>query len=174
MKLKHYDHDGRVRFVTFCTHKRSPVLTNSIFRKIVLETIDKVWTEYYLTLLAYVIMPEHLHLVVVPPIESKLGLIVGELKRISAKNIHAHLISNNSPLLDKLSAMRNGIQKFALWQRRCYDHNIVTGESIWEKVNYCHNNPVIRGLVKSPDDWEWSSYRWYSGRRDSGIEIDIE
>ncbi|MGH8014614.1 MAG: hypothetical protein ACREBV_00290 [Candidatus Zixiibacteriota bacterium] len=41
-----------------------------------------------------------------------------------------------------------------------------------EKINYCHNNPVRRGLAFEPSDWRWSSYNWYIGERDVPIEID--
>jgi len=119
-------------------------------------------------------MPEHVHIVVVPPVEIKLGPVIGEIKRISAKKIHDILMTNKSPLLNKLRVIRHGVERFALWQTRCYDHNCRSWDSIWERVNYCHNNPVKRGLAKSPGDWEWSSYGWYMGKRDGCIKIDVE
>ena len=45
-------------------------------------------------------------------------------------------------------------------------------EIVLEKINYCHNNPVKRGLAREPGDWRWSSYHWYIGKRDVPIEID--
>jgi putative transposase len=60
----------------------------------------------------------------------------------------------------------------AVWQRRCYDHNCRTPEIVVEKLKYCHDNPVKRGLVNHPEDWPWSSYNWYQGRRDGIFEID--
>jgi putative transposase len=173
MKLKHYDHDGRARFVTFCTHKRIPVLTNTPFRKIIVECLEEVRKNYNLRLLGYVIMPEHVHLVVVPPKELKFGPVIGELKHISAKRIHELLSGNTGDLIHRLTAMRNGRQRFALWQRRCFDHNCRSDESVWEKVEYCHNNPVTRGLVSKPDDWKWSSCRWYEGRQDAALRMDV-
>ena len=41
-----------------------------------------------------------------------------------------------------------------------------------EKINYCHNNPVVRNLVQTPGEWRWSSYRWYNGM--DGVEIEID
>lgn len=160
--------------MTFCTHRKLPVLTNRVFRDIMIETIDEIRNLYDIVLLGYVVMPEHIHLVVVPPIETKLGPVIGELKRISAKRIHDILASSKSPLLERFHAIRRGVDRFALWQIRCYDHNCRTWESILEKVNYCHNNPVKRGLVRSPEDWEWSSYRWFSGKREGCLKIDVE
>ena len=118
------------------------------------------------------IMPEHVHIVCIPPLESKLGPIIGEIKRISAKKIREKLMENPGTLIDRLTSNRDGISKFALWERRCYDHNCRTIESVWEKVNYCHNNPVKRGLVNKPENWQWSSSSWYEGHRNSGFDID--
>lgn len=173
MQLKHYDHDGRARFVTFSTHQRIPVLTDHATNNIVVNAILYVCHAYHLRLLAYVIMPEHVHLVVVPPLAAKLGPIVGEMKFSSAMRIHELLITRQSLLLERLHAVRNGVTKFCLWQRRCYDHNCRTESSVWEKVNYCHNNPVKRGLVHNPEDWDWSSYSYYRRSNNTLIEIDV-
>jgi putative transposase len=48
-----------------------------------------------------------------------------------------------------------------VWQRRYYPFNIYTQRRRLEKLNYMHNNPVKRGLVSSPDQWPWSSFRFY-------------
>jgi putative transposase len=173
MQLKHYDHDGRARFVTFSTHRRIPILTDRTINDIVVGAIFHVCNTYHLRLLAYVIMPEHVHLVVVPPLTAKLGPIIGEMKFSSAMRIHELLIARQSLLLERLLTVRNGVSKFCLWQRRCYDHNCRTVSSVWEKVNYCHDNPVKRGLVKSAEDWGWSSYSYYRRSDNALAEIDV-
>ena len=173
MKLRHYDHDGRARFITFCTHKKIPLLTNNRFRKIFINALSDIRIRYELKLLGYVIMPDHVHLVVVPPEEIKLGLVIGELKMQSSKEIHELLKRTNSIIMRRLIAQRDGRQLFVFWQRRCYDHNCRNTESVWEKVNYCHNNPVRKGLVARPEDWIWSSYRFYAGYNDAVLKMDI-
>lgn len=173
MKLRHYDNDGRARFVTFSTHRRLPILTNSRFRQVVVDSIAEIRTSFGFRLIGYVIMPEHVHLVLIPAAEMKLGHVIGEIKRISSKQIHKFLLQGENNLLPSLTIKRNGVYRFALWQRRCYDHNCRSVESLWEKVNYCHNNPVKRGLVGEPGEWEWSSYRWYKGHRDVILGMDV-
>jgi putative transposase len=174
MKLKHYDHDGRARFITFCTHNRMRLLTNDSFRSIVVEVINEVRAQTGLKLLGYVIMPDHIHLVLVPPIDGKVGFIIGEIKRISARKIHRRLKVADSNLLTKLSVTRRGLNKFAFWQKRCFDHNCRTEEAVWTKVKYCHDNPVKWGLVKTPGEWRWSSYNCYHGEGDFVLEVDFE
>ena len=49
-----------------------------------------------------------------------------------------------------------------IWKPRAYDHNVYRDiETVIEKLNYCHDNPVRRGLVADPAAWRWSSYRFY-------------
>jgi len=161
VKLRHFDHDGRARFVTFCTHRIIPVLTDDACRQAILDSINEVKSSSGFQLLAYVIMPEHVHLVLVPGENSSLGPPVRDIKRLSAKTIHALLLDRRSTLLSKLTTARNGVHRFVLWQRRCFDRNCRSEQKMWEAVRYCHNNPVKRGLVSDPARWKWSSYAWY-------------
>jgi hypothetical protein len=48
-----------------------------------------------------------------------------------------------------------------MWQKRFYDFNVWTEEKQIEKLRYMHRNPVRRGLVDRPEQWEWSSFRFY-------------
>lgn len=173
MKLKHYDHDGSVRFVTFCTHKRLPLLTNDRYRRIVASAINKAREEHGFRLLAYVFMPEHVHLVILPPEGMRLGMVIGEIKKRSAREILRLLRQSGDPLERKLVVFRGGKKKSAFWQRRCYDHNCRDESSVWEKVNYCHQNPVSRGLVLDAAAWRWSSWRAYQGESDVPLQPDM-
>ena len=174
MKLRHYDHDGRARFVTFCTHNRLPLLTNDELISIVIEAIKDVRAQTGLKLLGYVIMPNHIHLVLIPPIDGKVGFIIGEIKRISAREIHRWLKTVNSKLLVRLNITRRGVAKFAFWQKRCFDHNCRSEEAVRTKVKYCHDNPVKWDLVKSPEEWRWSSHNCYHGSDNVPLEIDFD
>jgi len=49
-----------------------------------------------------------------------------------------------------------------IWQRRFYDFNVWTERKRIEKLRYMHRNPVKRGLVENPEDWQWSSFRFYA------------
>jgi len=173
MHVRHFDHDGRARFITFSTHNGIPILTNDRFRQAVTDAVDSVRRSHQYRVIAYVVMPEHVHLLIVPPIDMSVGPVVGEIKRASAKEIHRILEGSPSTLTSQLTVTRNGQEKRVLWKRRCYDHNCRSDESLWEKVRYCHNNSVRRGLVTRPEDWRWSSYRWYQGERDVPLSIDI-
>ena len=173
MKLKHFDIDGQARFITFCTHNQLPLLSDNKIRRIILDIILDAKKQYGFKLIAYVLMPEHVHLILIPNENSKVGHIIGEIKRLSSKKIHKYLILQKSKLIKKLTVIRNGAERFVFWRKRCYDHNCRSEESLWEKVNYCHNNPVKRGLVQSPEKWQWSSYQYYRCNEVSPLNIDI-
>lgn len=104
-------------------------------------------------------MPEHIHLVIRPPEIMKLGLVIREIKSKMAREYFSK---------ERISTSGKNV----FWQKRCYDHNCRNTESVKEKITYCHNNPVKRGLVSEPGEYRWSSYNWYIGRRDVPILLD--
>ena len=53
-----------------------------------------------------------------------------------------------------------------------FEVELLNARKIWDKIDYIHANPVRRGLVAQPTDWEWSSARWYEGERDVELEMD--
>jgi REP element-mobilizing transposase RayT len=98
--------------------------------------------------------------VVHPPDGLRVGLVIGEIKSKMARRYFAE-----TPVGFK-SAPR------VFWQRRCYDHNCRSVETVREKIDYCHKNPVRRGLVDEPGNWEWSSYNYYVGRSLTPLSMD--
>ncbi|MFC1475775.1 transposase [Candidatus Zixiibacteriota bacterium] len=142
-------------------------------RRIITNCIDLERKAHGFRLLGYVVMPEHIHLVLVPRLETQVGRLIGNIKRESSQQIHELLKKHDSFLIKKFRIKRDGLMRFALWQRRCFDHNCRTDEAVVGRVLYCHENPVKRGLVHTPDDWRWSSYRWYRGQRDVPLIMDV-
>jgi putative transposase len=61
----------------------------------------------------------------------------------------------------------------AFWQARFYDFNVYSKRKKTEKLNYMHANPVIRGLVKHPRDWRWSSWGDYQGEVAGLVAMDV-
>ncbi len=117
-------------------------------------------------------MPEHVHLVLWLPDKIKLGSVVGELKSKSARRMLPLLIDTRGRPADRLTAHRAGESRLVFWQIRCYDHNCRGPQTVKEKIEYCHKNPVSRGLAKGPEGWRWSSYNWYAGETDVPIAMD--
>ncbi|MBU8934744.1 MAG: transposase [candidate division Zixibacteria bacterium] len=161
-QLRHYDNLGTARFVTFSTYRRQPTLIDCRTVTVVLNYLDAARSKHGFRLLGYVVMPEHIHLVLHPPDGMKLGFVIREIKSRSARDVYSH--EPNAP---------KGVRR-VFWQFRCYDHNCRSPESVVEKIRYCHNNPVKRGMVASPDEWQWSSWVCYHGAKDVPLVVDVE
>jgi putative transposase len=207
--VQHYDLLGTARFVTFSCHQRFPFLDNDTVAAIVLTEIDWARKKYGLRIFGYVIMPEHVHLVILPGEGCQMGHIIGTLKWRSARRIvncfqlndHERLrIVTRNPGRSQNTLSRDATTRqvpsttslgqeanrvpghpadnrhttgvHRVWLPRCYDHNCRSKETVIEKINYCHWNPVKRGLVAGPEEWKWSSYRWYAEQSDPVLELD--
>jgi len=94
-------------------------------------------------LFGYVVMPDHLHLLLAP-LQRDLIRIVRDLK------------SKTGFQLNRARGRRG-----AIWQERYFDHILRRVQHFWEKLEYIHQNPVEAQLVRQPEDWPWSSYRHY-------------
>ena len=171
-KLRHYDNLGTARFITFCCYHRYQLLNETLAKKSFIRNLIKIREKYNIKLYGYALMPEHVHLVLYPPDDLRLGKVIGQLKALTSREMLAYMRNRQSGLLEKLRVVRGGREICTFWQRRCYDHNCRTSEIVNEKIEYCHKNPVVRGLVKSPEDWIWSSYNYYLGNDDVPIRMD--
>ena len=167
-KLQHFDHTGTARFVTFSCYHRYQVLNDNRVKFIFVKQFGDVCQKYQIEILGYVIMPEHIHLVLFPKKDIQIGKVIGELKSKSAREILKLFKVQNNTLLKKLYIK----EKFVFWQKRCYDHNCRTIDTVREKIEYCHKNPVKRGLVRKQEDWLYSSFRWYKRMDNVILEID--
>jgi putative transposase len=161
-RLRHYDSLGTARFVTVSCFQRHPLFRDGAIVTELLRHVSRLRTECGIRILGYVVMPEHVHLVLHPPDGLELGVVIGQLKGRSARAL--------MPLIG--GELYRSDARPAILHRRCYDHNCRTVETVQEKIRYCHFNPVHRGLVSTTADWPWSSFRWYEGYRDVPLAID--
>jgi putative transposase len=164
-KLRHFDRLGTARFVTFTCFQRYPYLSEDYARRILLEGLVHLRTHREIRILAWVAMPDHVHLILHPPTGLKLGPAIGRLKNWTARQIL------NAPEFGGVELHRSDGRQ-ALCQRRFYDHSCRSLETVRQKIDYCHMNPVSTGLVEQPCDWPWSSYNWYRGAAPVVLDID--
>jgi putative transposase len=140
--LIRYQLAGDFHFVTFSCYHRLPYLGTPAARDLFERSLETMRARYEFFIAGYVVMPEHVH------------LLVSEPRRVLlAKALQAL----------KLSVAVQSWQR-PFWQRRYYDFNIYTEAKRVEKLRYMHRNPVARGLVSQPEQWAWSSFRnWATG-----------
>jgi putative transposase len=131
--LKRYQQTGDFHFVTFSCYQRRPYLLLPGNRSLFEEALETMRLRYEFLVLGYVVMPEHLHLLVSEPARVPLARALMALKISTSKRL------SYSPF----------------WQARYYDFNLFTHDKQIEKLKYIHRNPVKRGLVARPEEWEW-------------------
>jgi len=115
-------------------------------------------------LVGYVVMPDHVHLLISEPEKSNPSIVVKALKhRVSTEMIE---------IRRQESSCQAGILPH-FWLPRLHDFNVYTNEKKKEKLQYMHENPVTRGLVKFPGDWIWNSFLFYASGQPGIVPIDL-
>jgi putative transposase len=116
--------------------------------------LERVRRSFGLYVFGYVIMPEHVHLLLSEPQRDTLANAIKSLKQGVSRR------------------MIGEAEHF--WQKRYYDFNVRNHSQFVEKVWYIHRNPVKRELCETPEDWEWSSFRHYATGGEGRVEIESE
>ena len=171
---KSFDTPGDSHFLTFSTFKRLPLLTKDRSCKWVVDAISLSRTRNPFDLWAWVIMPEHVHLVLYPREGTKIASILKTLKQSSSKRAINWLKLNAAEYLSTIEDIQpNGKRAYRIWQRGGgYDRNLRSVRDIHEKIAYTHQNPVSRGLVPRPLDFQWSSANSWESGVDVPLSID--
>ena len=124
---------------------------------------------------AYVIMPEHVHVLLYPwQANYEMRLILVALKRSVSDAAKRHLErTGNTQWLNRLRVQYPSRDVFRFWQPGGgFDHNLFREKNVPSVIEYIHDNPVRRGLVTNPTDWEWSSARFWDGWSNFPIRMD--
>ena len=163
-----------LHFLTFSCYQRRPLLTPAR-RDLFLEILERVRRRYRLVVLGYVVMPEHVHLLLSEPQRDTLSTAVQALKLSFVRKLESSVVPTSRNTGETWgipgSEGRPSSENRHFWQARYYDFNVWTEKKRIEKLRYIHRNPVKRGLVASPEEWPWSSYRWYLSREEGPVKI---
>ena len=152
--LTRFHHSGQSHFVTFCCYHRRRLFTTDKNRQIFESALKRVRRSFGLHAYGYVVMPEHIHLLLSEP--------------------------QQDTLADALKSLKQGVARRSIgdadhfWQKRYYDFNIRNYPQFVEKLRYIHRNPVKAGLCERPEDWEWSSFRHYATGCEGRVQIESE
>ena len=150
--LQRFQQSAQSHFVTFtCYHRRRGFDSPAVYDLFV-QVLERMRCRFSLSIFGYVVMPEHVHLLVSEPLRGLLADAMHYLKLSFAKRLGAGVF----------------------WQKRYYDRNVREEREFPEKLRYIHRNPVKRGLVLEAGDWKWSSFRHYALREKGVVEIESE
>ena len=162
--VRHYNNPNDCHELTFSCYRRQPLLNADERCQLLSHAIDAAIPRLGFSLLAFVYMPEHLHLLVWPKTPgTEIADLLFAIKRPFSFRVKKLLQANGDPLLQALTIReRPGKMSFRFWQEGGgYDRNLFSLETARVAAEYIHNNPVRRGLCQSPGDWKWSSWRHY-------------
>ncbi|HCT44862.1 MAG: hypothetical protein CMJ35_09280 [Phycisphaerae bacterium] len=160
MPVKHYDIPNQARFLTYSCFDRLPLFNTPDIRNLYLHEIAKQSVRLTFDVIAYVIMPEHIHMIVVPR-DGRVGPVLRGLKQGFARRMLRRMTDEGDPVQAKLVGPHG---KPSFWMRGGgHDRNLRSDHDIREKIGYIHQNPVRRGLVDRALDWKWSSAGDYAG-----------
>ena len=145
MNFRRYYIPGSAVFITQVVQDREPVFHDAekviLLRKI-LRNVKKL---HPFTMLGYVFLPEHFHMILQPTGESNFSDIMHSLK------------PNFTKEYKKLVGLLPS-QSMKFWQKRFWDHIIQDDRDLENHLHYIHYNPVKHGYVKDSRDWHDSSY----------------
>ncbi len=162
--LKRIEHFGTARFLTFSCYRRLKLFSNDRIKDRFIEHLTSVSDCKQMEIFAWVVMPDHVHLIVNTNESVSIANYLLALKRPFALEVLNRWRELNAKILPKLRDI-NGKHHF--WQAGGgYDRNVF-GDELVEKIRYCHKNPIERGLCDSATDWKWSSAGRYSGSLDA-------
>jgi REP element-mobilizing transposase RayT len=168
---------GSIYYVTTNIYKRLPIFSSSSFIIPLLDSLNFYRFQHSFSLLGYVIMPNHLHLLIWPDGHSSIEEIMRDFKKFTAVRLERQAeVEKRADWLAafKLAGQTTGRSKNKVWQDSYWD-TIVYGERILrQKLNYMHRNPVRAGLVQSVEEYPYSSYRNYVQGDQSLIEVDTD
>jgi REP-associated tyrosine transposase len=158
--------EGDLHFITCSCYGRLPGFADPSHRAIFVHQLAQVRARYGFALFGYVVMPEHIHLVMSEPKIGTPSMVMQVLKQTTSRRLLKVLRDAQPGSTQHRFLVRLQIPSRArrphFWQRRFYDFNVRSEKKCWQKLEYMHLNPVKRGLVKRPGDWPWSSFRFYA------------
>jgi len=159
--LKRYYGRGDLHFLTFSCYQRLPLFRTVRARNLFVQALGKIRERYEFLLVGYVVMPNHVHLLISESANATPSVILKVLKQRVSRDLRkrGRLVSTRQMQLAFPKGEGN-LPRF--WQPRFYDFNVWSKKKLREKLEYMHANPVTRKLVAHPKDWPWSSWSFYA------------
>jgi putative transposase len=151
--LVRYQNTKKFHFLTFSCYERNPFLATAEAKNTTQHILEETRRQRGLAIVAYVLMPEHIHLLTNEPTTETLATWLQIFKQRTSRQL-------------KSSSHKQ------FWQTRYYDFNVASIEKYIEKVQYIHRNPVTRDLVTKPADYRWSSFNHYATGEPDPVEIE--
>lgn len=176
-KRNNFEKHGDLFFVTSTVVGLVKLFEMKSLCDIMIENLNYYQNRADFTVIAYVIMPDHFHLIIKTNKGLSVSQCIGNFKRITSRKITSELEKKGNRML--LSSLRKNAllepsSDSRVWEYR-FDSFVLTNEdTLRQKIEYIHNNPVKSGLVSEPTEWRYASARNYAGLDDVLLPVDVE
>ena len=168
-----------IHFITFSVVDWIDVFTKFDYIQIVLDSLKFCQKKKGLKLFSWVIMTNHVHFIMAAKKGYKLSNILRDFKKHTSYELLRAIEENEAEIRkDWMIEMfrkhgsanpRNEIMQF--WQQDNHPKELISNSFAEQKLQYIHNNPVVAGFVRKPQDYRYSSAKDYCGEK--GL-LDIE
>jgi putative transposase len=169
--LKRYYGRKDLHFITFSCYQRGALLGSRRAKDVFVKVLSEVRERYQFSLVGYVLMPEHVHLVISEPARGTPSQVIQVLKQRVSRAMRGRKRRSSRGQYELPFPEEKEVPR-QFWQRRFYDFNVWSRGKLKEKLNYMHANPVMRKLVKHPKNWPWSSWSFYERGEEGLVRID--
>jgi putative transposase len=159
---------GHLHFITCSCYRRLPLFASACAKNLFVKILGEVRDRYGFALVGYVVMPEHIHLLIGKPAKGTPSTVMQVLKQRVSRWLRRKPRKNVSSQQLRLPFRHAHDLLPQFWQPRFYYINVWSQTKFVEKLQYMHMNPLKRKLVAHPRDWSWSSFSFYV-RKESGL-----
>ena len=168
--------DNLLYFITSVTHDRLPVFRTDKLKLVLAEAFNEARRSSGMKLYAYVLMPEHYHVITDGVL--KASEVLRYLNGISARRVINYLKEHGyeSSLTKLRRKGTSGDHKYSVWQHHSNTFLITSETMLMRKAHYIHQNPVEEGTAQSATEYGFSSARYWFRQPlldDEPIEIDL-
>lgn len=169
-----YNLPNHAHFLTFSCFQSQKLLVGDDVLDILVNSWDRARQKGEFLIWAYVIMPEHVHLLIYPKNPAyEMAKIFRLLKEQFTHRIVEHWRNTSPHLLENIKVRRGKRTLHRFWQEGGgYDRNLFVWDKIGRAIDYIEWNPVRRGLISDPMNWIWSSARSRAGIKDVPLIVD--
>ncbi len=167
--------DFSLFFVTTTCHEFLPLIESKEMKDLLVENLIYYNEKYEAEIVAYALMPEHLHLMIYFRNGNHLIDYMRDFKKFTSKRIVEYWAKTKPDVLAKLSGIPNHDavkgQKYKVWMDRFDDLHLYSSKVCVTKLRYINKNPVERGLCNREEDYDYSSAAFYNGKSDIKIQL---
>ncbi len=169
--------DDEFYFLTDTVVNWTYLFTSYPYFELIAESLRFCQKEKELRIAAYVIMPNHLHLICSGTSRHQLSDTLRDFKQFTAKGIIKQLRDDHRDTVlqtfKTTSTVHSRNSEYKIWVDGNHPILLDTGEKFLQKLNYLHDNPVRKGYVDKPEYWQYSSARNYILGDHSILKVDI-